>query len=859
MWLVAPENDYRSLLAAPHPRLGLRVAVCMPVYNRVDLLARTVAALVPQTYPNDLIEVVIGDDGSDEDVEAAVAPFRERLRVRALRREHDGYGAGQARNLAARNTDAEVLVFVDADCLPDRDLVLRHAVWHHHADNLVVIGSRHGLDTSRYELSDLAAGTAPLRTEVFGTETPGAAEVRQTDHRRPLHRRTADQRHGDEAFRSLVSSNFSIRRDRFLEVGGFDESFRRWGFEDVELGWRCHIAGYFTVPEDRAMVYHQLQEDLWDPEGRRRSMESNRGVVQNKIPHSFYRKPRRGHIWEVPKVSVVVHPIVPARLDELADQLRVQSFTDWEMIATARSDPATAFAETNRADPRFRIVEAAAPVDLVRSARGEYVALLHGDAAIEPRALAELVRRLDSNRRIGAAVCAYSVGGAVHRSEDDRAVLDAAWDTGGSGTPVFHLGRRRDWSKALHDATDLGSAFRRLQGLVRVLEVTEPMVALRSTSPGPDVGDPLPAFTNRTTRLRRDIAASGVGVGAVKAVGKYLLRRDPLPVRLPQARPPAADRPPVIRYVGWTGHDNLGDEALLAAVTGLLDWGEVRTAKRGDLLLLGGGTLINRGSYIQWLEDHDSPRIERAVFGTGVANPEFWGDRDDVGRWKEWLSTCAYIGVRGPLSADVLGQWKVRAPLEVVGDPALLFEPTAERVEGRVVIAPCRTRGELWGGSDLDVYQRLADVGRDLSSRGHQVHVMASHPDDDGPCLQILKEAGLTDLPYLAGYDDIEAAMALLASADLVVAERLHAAVLAAAAGTPFVGLEYRPKVRDFAASVGLDGYTLRTDRLDGLEDKVRTALVEADQLRAGLIPRVAVYRERLQAASGTLRNLMRP
>src|SRR5680860_115273 len=99
---------------------------------------------------------------------------------------------------------------------------------------------------------------------------------------------------------------------------------------------------------------------------------------------------------------------------------------------------------------------------------------------------------------------------------------------------------------------------------------------------------------------------------------------------------------------------------------------------------------------------------------------------------------------------------------------------------------------------------------------------MASHPDDDGPIIQIGRHAGHSDLPYLAAYDDLEAALSLMASADLVVAARLHAAVLAAAASTPFVALEYRPKVMDFARSVGFEDLTLRTDQMDGLEDRTR-------------------------------------
>jgi polysaccharide pyruvyl transferase WcaK-like protein/GT2 family glycosyltransferase len=856
MWLHAPENDYASLSDLPTPTPSLRVAVCMPVYNRVDLLTRTVAALVPQTYPKELMQVVIGDDGSEEDVEAAVAGFRDRLDIRVLRRERDGYGAGQARNLAAQHAEADVLVFIDADCLPDRDLVANHAAWHHKAENLVVIGSRHGLDTSDLTPEALAAGQAGLRRLAFGTEDLDESSISQTDHRGVLHRRTSNQRFGDEGFRSLVSSNFSIRRDRFLEVGGFDETFHRWGGEDVELGWRCQVEGLFTVTEDAAIVFHQLQEDDWEETGREASKELNAGVIQNKIPHIFYRKYRPDHIWEVPKVSVVVWPTIPARIDELSDQLRRQSYTDWEMVLRGGSPEATLFAETNAHDPRFQVVEAPDRPALLKAARGEYVALIHGDTAPEPRLLASTVRRLESRRRSNLATCGYLVGDVMYRTPEDVADLDDLWSD--SGIPVFSLVRRREWSKALHAGLSEAEAFEWIRSTGHPVHLDEAYVALRSTSPGPEVGETLPAFIAPTTRLRAEVVAAGFRPAALKAVVRFVRQRrsvSPAPSRpLPPA--PRAGKP-VVRYVGWTGHDNMGDEALLEAITGALDWAEVRTAKRGDLLLLGGGTLINRGSYLDWLVEQDSPRLERAVFGTGVANPEFWRERDEAQRWVDWLDTCAFVGVRGPLSAQILSDWGVSAGVEVVGDAALLLDADAPRQEGRVVIAPCRTRNELWGSDDARVFDRLADLAASLGRDGHEVHMLAAHPDDDGPIIHISRQAGRPDLPYMAGYADLEAALELFASADLVVAERLHAAVLAAAVGTPFVALEYRPKVRDFAASVGFERFTLRTDDLDGLEELARTAIAERENLQTELAPRVEEYRERLRKASARLAEVM--
>jgi polysaccharide pyruvyl transferase WcaK-like protein len=213
--------------------------------------------------------------------------------------------------------------------------------------------------------------------------------------------------------------------------------------------------------------------------------------------------------------------------------------------------------------------------------------------------------------------------------------------------------------------------------------------------------------------------------------------------------------------------------------------------------------------------------------------------------------------VRGPDSAAVLDAWGVSAPFEVVGDAALALHPEADRVEGRVVVAPCRTRDELWGGSDDAVFARLGDLVRSLAEKDHEVVMLACHPDDDGPCLQVMRHAGLPGLPYHAGYVDLDAAMSLLASADLVVAERLHAAVLGAAGGTPFVALEYRPKVRDFARSVGFDDRTLRTDDLGGLEEITFATLADRIPAAELLATRVEEYRMRLSRAAAALRHLM--
>jgi len=133
------------------------------------------------------------------------------------------------------------------------------------------------------------------------------------------------------------------------------------------------------------------------------------------------------------------------------------------------------------------------------------------------------------------------------------------------------------------------------------------------------------------------------------------------------------------------------------------------------------------------------------------------------------------------------------------------------------------------------------------------VWALSAFPGDDRWILGMMREAGAPDLPYLAAHDDPEAALGLLASADLVVAERLHAAVLAAAVGTVPVMVEYRPKLRDFAMSVGVEGLVIRSDAVGGgaLESLCAQAYTGRDSIASEMRQRVdeLVAMQRLAAA----------
>lgn len=99
------------------------VSVVIPTYNRARLVPRAVASVLASIEPGD--ELIVVDDGSTDDTETALAPFRDRIRY--FRTENRG--VGPARNFGVRQAKNPLLSFLDSDdeWMPD-SLALRRAL-----------------------------------------------------------------------------------------------------------------------------------------------------------------------------------------------------------------------------------------------------------------------------------------------------------------------------------------------------------------------------------------------------------------------------------------------------------------------------------------------------------------------------------------------------------------------------------------------------------------------------------------------------------------------------------------------------------------------------------------------------------
>jgi hypothetical protein len=327
-------------------------------------------------------------------------------------------------------------------------------------------------------------------------------------------------------------------------------------------------------------------------------------------------------------------------------------------------------------------------------------------------------------------------------------------------------------------------------------------------------------------------------------------------------------------YSGWAGEGNLGDDLMLLAHQQVLAPHRVallprtRIAERlaalervpGGLrpsaILLGGGTLYGRTDWWARMEPvrRAFPDAPWMALGVGVEDEAFeagraFTSRDEMARWAEFAAGWPVLGVRGPRSRELLESYGLAA--EVTGDPALLLAADAppatprERLLGVTVAVP-EARWEDGGRGEATFEAALAALRDDGWS--FRFFVFSKWDEERTRAVS----ARLGDHAEIARPAEHRELLRALGECHVVLGERLHCVVMAAAAGTPSVAAEYRPKLRDFMRSLEREELAVRLDRASA--DEVRDAVVrlagDRDAESAHLVQVVGDLAARLRSAS---------
>lgn len=212
---------------------NLALSIVIPSYNRGEHLIGTIEALLALKRSD--FEIVVVDQTRKHPKKVHKKLEELCANDRVVYRKEKEPNASRARNIGVLLSQSPIILFLDDDITP-MDGLIEHHLSTYTDPKVSAVGGRiiWSLDDLERKVeatfSPLEAATKP-ELPVCYTSTP---------FENALH---------------LITCNMSLRRDRILEVGGFNERFRGYG-EDIELVARLRKAGGHTSYQPLAMVIH---------------------------------------------------------------------------------------------------------------------------------------------------------------------------------------------------------------------------------------------------------------------------------------------------------------------------------------------------------------------------------------------------------------------------------------------------------------------------------------------------------------------------------------------------------------------------------------------------------------------------
>jgi glycosyltransferase involved in cell wall biosynthesis len=224
------------------------VSVIVPTFKRPEALRQTVGALMELEYPADRYEVIVVDDGADEETRAVVErPGAGLPRVSYVPQDHAGVAT--ARNRGAAEARGDLLIFIDDDIVVARDHLQRHLEDQVRFGDALVNGHWEFSPGLKAELEQTAFGRFRMEVEAWVKDGINK-EPLSDDVLRPAH---------------VTACNLGIRAQTFVRLGGFDEDFPYAGCEDQDFSLRAAAAGLPFV-YDRAIGLEHNDRRLSLPE-----------------------------------------------------------------------------------------------------------------------------------------------------------------------------------------------------------------------------------------------------------------------------------------------------------------------------------------------------------------------------------------------------------------------------------------------------------------------------------------------------------------------------------------------------------------------------------------------------------------
>ncbi|TXK79819.1 glycosyltransferase family 2 protein [Paenibacillus sp. N3.4] len=258
-----------------------KFSIVIPSYNCAKPIMLTLTSLELQTFPSDRFEVIVVNDASDDGTDEVMKTYTPPYSLIYIKND-TRQGRAFTRNAGVKRAQGRYLVFLDADFLVVPEFLEVLNTYNHKYPNHVISGFPHSLygaftqyypHFSNHQKKKMRRILEPngLWDKSWLPNNLIVDIVTPDDLRRnfrkllsvilPSRLSKIDNREfmsTDVApWLMFITRCVSVKRRHFMEVGGFQERFIKYGIEDWELGYRLHKHGLSYRSMNQIIGYHQ--------------------------------------------------------------------------------------------------------------------------------------------------------------------------------------------------------------------------------------------------------------------------------------------------------------------------------------------------------------------------------------------------------------------------------------------------------------------------------------------------------------------------------------------------------------------------------------------------------------------------
>lgn len=224
----------------------MKISIIIPNYNGRDLIKKNLPKVIEAARDylkkdRHWIEIIMADDGSTDDSIEFINSLESEIDKSGLKlkiiRNDKNLGFSSTVNKAAKNSEGDILVLLNTDIYPEINF-LGPLLNHFERDNIFAVGC---LDKS------LEKKNIILRGRGIGKWRRGFLVHSRGEIDKPS---TLWASGGSSAFRKKI----------WDKLGGFNEIYSPFYWEDIDISYRALKSGYDVVFERESVVFHEHEK-----------------------------------------------------------------------------------------------------------------------------------------------------------------------------------------------------------------------------------------------------------------------------------------------------------------------------------------------------------------------------------------------------------------------------------------------------------------------------------------------------------------------------------------------------------------------------------------------------------------------